>query len=262
MAANKTLIFIPTYNERENVETIYEQVKALRLDTDLLFLDDNSPDGTGQLLDELATRDARLSVVHRAGKLGIGSAHQHAIRWAYEHDYVTLISMDCDLTHPPARIPEFLLHADEFDIVLGSRFMREESLADWNVVRKFLTHLGHFLTRHVLRVPYDATGAFRLYRLDRINPDIFTIVESTSYSFFFESLYVLCLSRARVKEVPITLPKRTYGHSKMSIRDVLLSLRKLVGLFFRSFRYKAALRKIAGTAAERAPVAQVTHVRS
>jgi dolichol-phosphate mannosyltransferase len=241
----RTLLFIPTYNERENVERIYGLIKALNLDLDLLFLDDNSPDGTGQILDEMASRDPRLRVEHRAGKLGIGSAHQHAIRWAYEQEYPVVVSMDCDLTHPPEHIPEFLRYASEYDVVLGSRFMSEESLADWNLFRRFLTHLGHFLTRYVLRVPYDATGAFRLYRLDRIHPGVFALIESQSYSFFFESLYILCLAGARVKEVPISLPKRTYGHSKMRMKDVIASLQRLITLYGRSARVKSELGKLA-----------------
>lgn len=245
----RTLLFIPTYNERENVQRIYQLIKALNLDLDLLFLDDNSPDGTGQLLDEMAARDPRMRVIHRSVKLGIGSAHQAAIAWAYEQGYPALLSMDCDLTHPPEHIPKFLQHAGDYDVVLGSRFMREESLAEWNLLRKFLTHLGHILTRYVLRVPYDATGAFRLYRLDLIHPQVFRLVKSPGYSFFFESLYILCLSGVRVKEIPIELPIRTHGHSKMQLKDVVASLHRLMSLYLRSFHYKAELQKLAQSAA-------------
>ena len=240
----KTLLFIPTYNERENVARIYGLIKSQNLDIDLLFLDDNSPDGTGQILDEMATRDARLRVLHRAGKLGIGSAHQHAIQWAYDQGYPLVVSMDCDLTHPPEHIPEFIQSAADSEVVVGSRFMRGESLAEWNLLRKFLTHLGHFLTRYVLRVPYDATGAFRSYRLDRIHRDVFRLVESPGYAFFFESLYVLCLSGVRVREIPIELPIRTHGHSKMKLTDVFTSLQRLLQLYRRSFYLKSELSKL------------------
>ena len=240
----KTLLFIPTYNERENVARIYGLIKSQNLDIDLLFLDDNSPDGTGQILDEMATRDARLRVLHRAGKLGIGSAHQHAIQWAYDQGYPLVVSMDCDLTHPPEHIPEFIRSAADSEVVVGSRFMRGESLAEWNVLRKFLTHLGHFLTRYVLRVPYDATGAFRSYRLDRIPRGVFRLVESPGYAFFFESLYILCLSGVRVKEIPIELPIRTHGHSKMKLTDVFASLLRLLQLYRRSFNLKSELSKL------------------
>ena len=239
----KTLLFIPTYNEHENVQRIYDLIKALSLDLDLLFLDDNSPDGTGQLLDEMAALDPRLYVIHRAGKFGIGSAHQAAIQWAYDQGYAVVVSMDCDLTHPPEHIPEFLKQAESYEGVVGSRFMREESLAEWNLLRKFLTHLGHFLTRYMLRVPYDATGAFRSYRLDRINRGVFQLVESPGYAFFFESLHI-CLSGVRVQEIPIELPIRTHGHSKMKLTDVFASLQRLMQLYRRSFRLKTELRKL------------------
>jgi dolichol-phosphate mannosyltransferase len=245
MIASKTLLFIPTYNERENVGIIYQQIKQLNLDLNLLFIDDGSPDGTGMILDQLAKQDPCVSVIHRSGKLGIGSAHQHAIDWAYQQGYSILISMDCDLTHPPERIPDLIVGSKDAQVVVGSRFMQVESLADWNIYRKFLTHLGHFLTRHLLHVSYDASGAFRLYRLDTINPKLFKLVESRGYSFFFESLYVLCLSNTRIAEIPITLPKRTYGHSKMKISDIVASVRRLFALYFRSFGYKTRIRALA-----------------
>ena len=241
----KTLVFVPTYNERENVRLTYDLIKALGMDLDLLFLDDNSPDGTGLILDDIAASDQRVRVIHRSGKQGIGSAHLEGIRFAYQNRYPILVTMDCDLTHPAEHIPDLLALAEHADLVLGSRFMRNESLADWNLFRKSLTHIGHFLTRRLLKVPYDATGGFRLYRLDKLNPRVFDLVNSTGYSFFFESLYILCLNRARVKEVPINLPKRTYGHSKMSIRDILGSLQKLFSLYCQSFRLKSELRKLA-----------------
>jgi dolichol-phosphate mannosyltransferase len=234
MTTARTLLYIPTYNERENVATIYQQIKALALDLDLLFLDDNSPDGTGQILDELASRDRRMQVIHRPQKLGIGSAHLDAIGRAYDQGYAIAIGMDCDLTHPPASIPALLEHAEQYQVVVGSRFMRAESLAEWNLYRKFLTHLGHLMTRHLLLMPYDATGAFRLYRIDRIDRQVFRRVQSTGYSFFFESLYLLYLDGARVKEVPIALPKRTYGSSKMRVQDVLGSVQMLARIYARA----------------------------
>jgi dolichol-phosphate mannosyltransferase len=237
------LLFIPTYNERENVENIYTQIKALGLDLDLLFIDDGSPDGTGGILDGLAARDPRLTVIHRAGKAGIGTAHLAGIRYAYEQGYATLLSMDCDLTHEPSRIPEFLTAARDAELVVGSRFAHHDGVADWNLLRKFLTKTGHFLTTRVLDVPYDATGAFRLYRLDRIDRAVFDLVTSKSYSFFFESLYLLCRIGIRVTEVPISLPRRTYGHSKMTVRDVLKSLQLLLVLWLRSFRSTAAVER-------------------
>ncbi len=229
----KILIFIPTYNERENLEPMHAHLRRLGLDADILILDDNSPDGTGQIADRLAKEDRRTFVIHRAGKQGIGGAHLAGIRWAYERGYETLVTMDCDFTHQPEDIPVFINASKDHDLVVGSRYMRRESLRDWNLFRKTLTFAGHLLTKHLLHVPQDATGAFRLYRLDRIPREIFDLVKSRGYSFFFESLFVLHRNGFRIQEIAIDLPARTYGHSKMTVRDATNSLRFLLRTFFR-----------------------------
>jgi len=250
MDRSRPLLFIPTYNEHENVERLFREIAELPLDLDVLFMDDASPDGTGEILDRLAAGTARVTVVHRPSKRGIGSAHRDGIRYAYRHGYRTLITMDSDLTHPTKRIPEFAAHALTHDVVLGSRFVRKESLAGWDPVRTFLTHLGHFLTRTLLKVPYDATGGFRVYRLDRIDPRVFELVRSDGYAFLFESLFQLCRYGVAVKELPIDLPKRTYGHSKMRVSDVFASVRRLVALWIGSFRTAGQVRSLRAARAE------------
>lgn len=227
----KTLVFIPTYNERENAEKICEELLSLPIDADLLFLDDNSPDGTGRRLDELARSRPRLKVIHRPGKLGVGGAHVDGIRYAYDHGYQTLVTMDCDFTHPPKYVPDFIAAAGTAAVVVGSRYRRSDSLDEWNLYRWCLTRLGHFLTKTLLAMPFDATGAFRLYRLDRVPRGLFSLVQSTGYSFFFESLYILHRNGLPIVEVPITLPARTYGESKMAAPDVFNSVGRLVYLY-------------------------------
>lgn len=229
---NELLIFIPTYNERENVGPILEQVLALGLAADVLFVDDNSPDGTGQLLDQLAEQHPNVFVQHRSGKLGIGSAHAAGINWAYNQGYRLLLTMDCDFTHSPEYIRDFLAKAGLADIVVGSRYMQKKSLGTWNAYRRVLTRLGHFATGVFLRMPFDATGAFRLYRLDRISRYFLDSVHSRGYSFFFESLYVLHLNGYRVAEIPTHLPARVYGHSKMNWNDAIHSLSHLLHTYF------------------------------
>ena len=231
MSHPKTLIFIPTYNERENVQRICPQIFDLGLDADLVFLDDASPDGTGQLIDELAALNPRIHVIHRSEKLGIGSAHVDGIRFAYDRGYQSLLTMDCDFSHSPSDIPRFLEAAETYDVTVGSRYMTSESLRDWNLLRKFLTTFGHFLTRRLLEIEFDATGAFRLYNLERIPKEVFGLVRSAGYSFFFESLFVLQQNGYRIGEIPIVLPARTYGHSKMSLREAARSGRRVFSLF-------------------------------
>lgn len=229
MSDTKTpLVFIPTYNECDNVERLFKGILDLGIKLDVLFMDDHSPDGTGSILDGLAKDYGNLSVLHRGSKLGIGSAHREGIRWAYAHGYKILITMDSDFTHPPEYIASLLDNAGDYDVVVGSRYMLRGSLKEWNLFRKFLTRLGHFLTVRFLRFDYDATGALRLYRLDKIPPRAFDMVSSNGYSFFYESLFILHFNQYTIKEIPIKLFARSYGHSKMRLRDAWQSFRLLV----------------------------------
>jgi dolichol-phosphate mannosyltransferase len=238
MAAEKTLILIPTYNESGNVRVIFERIKELKLGTDILFVDDHSPDGTGALIDEIIRDNPNVYVLHRAGKMGIGSAHQDGIRWAYEKRYTTLITMDCDFSHSPDYLRDFLKDPGDTDIIVGSRYMDPDSLKQWNLHRKALTRIGHFLTKTILKMPYDATGAFRLYRLNRIPAGIFDLVQSKGYSFFFESLYILHLNKCSIREFSIRLPARTYGHSKMTLPGAFKSFLHLVDISLKTLTRK------------------------
>ncbi|MDP9169620.1 MAG: glycosyltransferase [Acidobacteriota bacterium] len=229
----RTLVFVPTYNEAENVAALYREIEGLGLGCDFLFLDDNSPDGTGKIIDGLAAANPRVFTIHRPGKRGIGSAHSEGIQWAYSRGYEVLITLDCDFTHSPHSIPDFIAYAGDHHMVIGSRFMSENSLPGWNAFRRTLTYGGHFMTNLLLRMPLDATGAFRLYRLDLIPVEIFKLITSRGYAFFFESLYVLWLNGAIVKEIPISLPARTQGNSKMQIRDAYQSFQLLLHLLRR-----------------------------
>src|SRR5260370_14157594 len=227
----RILVFVPTFNESGNVERMHEQLAALNLDGDILFLDDNSPDGTGKILDELAARDNRVAVIHRPEKLGIGSAHQEGIARAYDGGYEILVTLDCDFTHSPDEILKLLVEAEDADVIVGSRFVREDSLADWKVQRRILTHAGHFLTHRLLKVKQDATTAFRVYNLRTIPREIFSLVTSSGYSFFFESLFIFNRNRLRIREVATTFSTRSERESKLSLREAMSSVRRLALLY-------------------------------
>ena len=230
MSKNRILVFIPTYNEKENVESLCKQILAFSLNADLLFMDDNSPDGTGRILDRLSEGLYPVSVIHRNEKKGIGSAHKEGIIYAYKHGYETLITMDCDFTHKPADIPRLLLDSRENPVTVGSRFLMKNGLREWNHFRRFMTHIGNFLTKRLLGIKADASGAFRLYRLNLIPLSLFEAVESKGYSFFFESLFLLMMNGYSIQEIPIELPARTYGHSKMSLYEIWRSVTFLIKL--------------------------------
>jgi dolichol-phosphate mannosyltransferase len=235
-----TLIFVPTYNEKDNIVTLFERIQRVGLSADILFLDDNSPDGTGDLMDKIASESPNVSVIHRTGKLGIGSAHKEGIRYAYRRGYRRLLTMDADFTHAPEMIPLLLEQSEQNDVVIASRYLQKESLKGWNIFRKVLTWLGHVLTTVLLGLKYDSTGAFRVYRLDKVPAVFLDKVESNGYSFFFESLHVLNRNGFKIIEVPNALPPRTYGSSKMDIREVFRSVRQLFSLCFRDvFRHNS-----------------------
>jgi dolichol-phosphate mannosyltransferase len=233
----ETLIFIPTYNERGNVERLCEQISLL-IEADLLFVDDNSPDGTGEVLDLLAKKYTNLTVIHRQGKLGIGTAHQTGIAYAYDRGYDTLISLDCDGTHPPEYIPQFLSE-NNIPVAVGSRYLQKNSLAEWTWLRRFMTHGGHFLTSHLLGMPYDASSAYRCYWLNHIPRQLFTLVKAEGYGFFFESLYALHINGFPIHEIPIVLPARGSGESKMSFIEAYKGIRRLFSLWANVTRHRA-----------------------
>jgi dolichol-phosphate mannosyltransferase len=232
----KTLLFVPTYNERDNASRMARELSGLGLDADILFVDDNSPDGTGRLLEELRKEIPRLYVQHRACKQGIGSAHAQGLTWAYDQGYARLVTLDCDFTHSPADIPRMLAASKDCDLAVGSRWLTYDSLSGWNLFRRFMTAAGHVLTKYVLGITQDATGAFRAYRLDRIPRELFGMIQSKSYSYFFESMFVFNRNKLLINQVSIKLPARSYGSSKMSARAALSSAWYIFELAFENIR--------------------------
>jgi dolichol-phosphate mannosyltransferase len=220
MKKRKIVVFVPTYNEADNAPALCRQLFQLGLDCDVLFVDDSSPDGTAEVLKSLQPEFSRLIVQKRPGKLGIGSAHASAISWAYENDYDVFVSMDGDFSHSPTDVPRLIDAAEKADVAVGSRWIAMNSLPGWNVYRRLMTTLGHALTKYVLGIPHDASGAFRAYRLDKIEKKTFAEVQSQGYSFLFESMFILKQTGHSFAEIPIVLPARTYGNSKMGLGDV------------------------------------------
>jgi dolichol-phosphate mannosyltransferase len=228
----KTLVLIPTFNERENISQLLMLLEAEVLDVDVLFVDDGSPDGTAHEIQCLAESNPRIHLLQRGGKFGIGSAHRDGILWAYANHFDRLVTMDCDLTHLPADIPSLLAALTDSDVAVGTRYRSPKSLEGWNWRRKCLTRTAHLLTRFFLGIPYDCTGAFRAYRLNKISKDLFKIVQSPSYPFFFESLFILHHNGFKISEIPISLPPRTYGSSKMPPAEPFRGIKHLCKMAF------------------------------
>jgi len=242
---SKTLIFIPTYNEADNISVLFNKIRSLKLkDADVLLMDDNSPDGTGKIIDNIAKKYKYVFSMHRKGKLGIGTAHIEGIKWAYKNKYEKLITMDSDLTHSPSYIPKLLRKRGDFDIIVASRYLAKDSMVGWSRLRKIMTIISHTAIRLVFNINTDTSNSFRLYRLDKISSRLFDKVRSTSYSFFFESLVILKLNRQKIGEIPIRMHERVKGESKMRINDIALFAKTFFRLLYESvFERKSLLAK-------------------
>ena len=228
------LVMIATYNEAKNIKLMLNRLAAVPLEFDILVVDDNSPDGTGQIVTEIISQKPSIYLISRPEKLGVGSAHLDGIRYAYTHRYQKLLTLDCDFSHDPNLIPEIYEAGNTLDVVTTNRFIEDDGLETWSVHRRILTKLSRLLIYSFLRLPYDATGAFRLYNLEKIQAELFEKTRSRSYSFFWESMYLLWKNGYSIVEKPIKLPARTYGSSKMRFKDIFGSLFFLLLFFVQS----------------------------
>lgn len=230
MDVNKTLIFAATYNEAENAEEFCRAVLSLDPTFHLLIVDDNSPDGTGRILDEIAASESRLHVVHRPTKLGLGTAHELAMLYAIREGYSCLVTMDADFSHSPSDIKRLLAELEDADYVTAARYM-EGGSCDYTGYRLFVSRAATFLARMLLRIPlHEFTTSFRAFRVELLKTIDFTRVRSRGYSFFLEIVYRVYRRNARMKEVPIFFTDRKAGTSKIPKFEILNGVRRLLYL--------------------------------
>ena len=184
MTLGRVLVIIPTYNERDNLEIIAGRLRAAVPEAHLLVVDDNSPDGTGKLADELADRDDHVHVLHRAAKAGLGAAYVAGFAWAREHDYDVVVEMDADGSHAPEQLPRLLAALENADLVLGSRYVPGGAVVNWPKSRELLSRGGNLYTRLLLRLPLqDATGGYRAYRRTVLDGLPLGAISSQGYCF-------------------------------------------------------------------------------
>ena len=215
---NPALVIIPTYNERENLGPISAAVLKADPRVDILVVDDNSPDGTGQLADELAAKEPRIKVLHREKKQGLGRAYLHAFRWALEHDYRYVIEMDADFSHDPRYLSGLIDTAvSGADIALGSRYVEGGGTVNWGVRRQLISQGGSLYARTILGVDVrDLTGGFKCFNRRVLEAIDLDAVQSSGYAFQIELTYRALKKGFTVKEVPIVFEDRRVGQSKMS----------------------------------------------
>jgi dolichol-phosphate mannosyltransferase len=213
----RVAVIIPTYNERENLESISARVRAAVPAADLLVVDDNSPDGTGELGDKLAAEDPQIHVLHRPGKAGLGAAYIAGFGWALERGYDAIVEMDADGSHQPDELPALLAALDDADLVLGSRWVPGGTVRNWPKSREILSRGGNAYARIMLGIPVrDATGGFRVFRAQTLRRIGLDQVVSQGYCFQIDLALRTIKAGLRVTEVPITFVERTRGVSKMS----------------------------------------------
>jgi dolichol-phosphate mannosyltransferase len=231
----KTLIVVPTYNERDNVRGVATTFLAALPGVELLFVDDNSPDGTGAVLDEIAASEPRIHVMHRAGKLGLGTAYVQGFGWGLERGYEYLLEMDADGSHDPKYLPQMVALADDgADVVIGSRYVPGGGTQNWGVGRKIISRGGSLYARTILGVDVrDVTAGFMLWRRTALEAIDLSTITSNGYSFQIEMKYRAIQRGLRVVETPIVFVDRAVGQSKMSRKIFAEALLKVWSLRFR-----------------------------
>jgi dolichol-phosphate mannosyltransferase len=231
------LLFIPTFNEVGNIELLLRSITADYPYLDILIVDDNSTDGTIESISRL--NFSQLMLIVRPSKLGIGSAHILALNFARKNNYDFLITMDGDGAHQPVLIKEFLDKSSRYDLVIGSRYLVNNSLIEWSIIRKVITHSIHLITKLSLNLKYDNSSAFRCYRIKHMPESLFSSLQSTGYDFFFESLFNLNKYRLlRITEIPIYLPARIYGNSKLTLKLAIKASKTLLSLIIKRLLIK------------------------
>ena len=226
----RVAVLIPTYNGRENLPLIVARVRECVPDVDVVVLDDNSPDGTGQVADELAAADPKVTVIHRQGKEGLGAAYLAGFRWALDQGYDAVVEMDADGSHRPEDLPAMLEAAKDADLVIGSRYVRGGTVVNWPLSRKAISMGGNLYIRVILGMPVnDATAGYRVYRAGTLRRIGLDDVESAGYVFQTDLTVRTVRAGLRVVEVPITFIEREIGESKMDGDVVKESMRRITG---------------------------------
>jgi dolichol-phosphate mannosyltransferase len=230
--AERALIIVPTYNERENVGRLIATALAQDARIEMLIVDDGSPDGTGALVDEIIEREPRVHVLHRERKLGLGTAYLAGFRWALERGYDYVFEMDADFSHDPAHLPQFLAAIETADVVLGSRYRNGKvTVVNWPIGRLMLSYAANVYARAVTGLPlFDATGGFKCFRRKVLEAVDLNDVRSNGYAFQIEVSFRAWRRGFRIVEIPIVFHDRTEGESKMSghiVREAVLMVWRL-----------------------------------
>jgi len=217
----KIMVVVPTYNERDNIERLAPRVLSQLPNVELLVVDDGSPDGTGAYVDKLAAEDSRVHVLHRPGKMGLGSAYVEGFKYALGTDAELVLQMDADFSHDPDVIPQLVEQIDGSDVVLGSRYITGANVVNWSLQRLFLSYFANVYTHIVTGLPLrDSTGGFKCFRRNVLEQIDLDAIRSDGYSFQIEVNFRCWRKGFSIHEIPIVFVDRHAGTSKMSRRIV------------------------------------------
>ena len=217
----KTLVISPTYNERKNIKLLVDMVLGNYPDFDLLIIDDSSPDGTSEKVKDLQSKYENLYLEIRGKKSGLGTAYIYGFKWALDHNYDRIVQMDADLSHNPKDLPMLVKNLDEYDLVIGSRYIRGISVVNWPLRRLMLSYGANTYSRIITGMPImDGTGGFKAWKSEVLSDIDLDSVRSQGYSFQIEMNFRAWIKDYKIKEVPIIFSDRTIGQSKMSKKIV------------------------------------------
>lgn len=232
----RILVSIATYNEAGNLAPLISEIHKFVPHADVLVIDDNSPDGTGKIADELAATNRRIKVIHRSGKLGLGTAILAAMNHAMDHNYDYLQNLDADFSHPPRYLPGILAGMSKYDVMIGSRYVHGGGTQNWPLKRKIISRSVNTLVRILFRMPVkDASGAFRCYRVSKLRETRLDKVRSRGYSFQQEVLFRCYKAGCKLGEYPILFENRRAGSSKVNGKEAVRSIMMILYVGLRNF---------------------------
>ena len=229
----KTLFIIPTLNEKKNIYGFYKKLKKTNLSFDILFVDDNSDDGSQEIIKRLKNKNKKVKYIFRPRKMGIGSAHKDAFKWAYKKKYLILVTMDADGTHDPQYIKLLMKKLKNHSMSSANRFTKPNLLKNWPLGRIFLTWAKYSAVKILLSIPYDTSSAFRCIDCKKIPLSDLIAAKDNGYSYFLESIFILHKRKHKIAQIAVPQPYRKLGNSHVTLKDIFFGMYYLAVMFVR-----------------------------
>lgn len=231
MNNNKVLIIIPTYNEIENIKKLIQAIFSINNDYHLIIIDDNSPDGTANVVENYMSENSNLHLIKRKGKLGLGTAYKTGLKFGLDNNYDVIVTMDADFSHHPRYLPALIGLLPEYDIGIGSRYVPGGGTENWGIHRKILSRTANFVAKTILGIKSnDNTAGFRAYKREILAKIDFDTIKSNGYSFLIEMIYTCQKNDAKVGETPIIFVDRAEGTSKISKNEIFKAIKTILTL--------------------------------